>query len=67
VISALSTSIILVEPSLPVNIGAVARAMKKYKVPGVAISSQGESSVSEGYVYEAINGASRERLPVLIG
>jgi len=43
----------------------VARAMKKYKVPGVAISSQGESSVSEGYVYEAINGASNEKLPVI--
>jgi 2-oxoisovalerate dehydrogenase E1 component len=43
----------------------VARAMKKYKTPGIAISSQGESSVSEGYVYEAINGASNEKLPVL--
>lgn len=43
----------------------VARAIKKYKVPGVAISSQGESSVSEGYVYEAINGASTEKLPVI--
>jgi len=43
----------------------VARAMKKYKVPGVSISSQGESSVSEGYVYEAINGASNEKLPVI--
>ncbi|MDF1572390.1 MAG: thiamine pyrophosphate-dependent enzyme [Bacteroidales bacterium] len=41
------------------------RAIKKYKVPGVAISSQGESSVSEGYVYEAINGASNEQLPVI--
>lgn len=41
------------------------RAIKKYKVPGVAISSQGESSVSEGYVYEAINGASNEKLPVI--
>ena len=39
--------------------------MKKYKIPGVVISSQGESSVSEGYVYEAINGASNERLPVI--
>ncbi len=39
--------------------------LKKYKVPGVAISSQGESSVSEGYVYEAINGASNEKLPVI--
>ena len=43
----------------------VARAMKKYKTKGVAISSQGESSVSEGYVYEAINGATNEKLPVL--
>lgn len=43
----------------------IARAIKKYKVPGVAISSQGESSVSEGYVYEAINGASNEKLPVI--
>lgn len=41
------------------------RAIKKYKVPGVSISSQGESSVSEGYVYEAINGASNEQLPVI--
>ena len=43
----------------------VARAMKRYKHTGVAISSQGESSVSEGYVYEAINGASCEKLPVI--
>ena len=43
----------------------VARAMKRYKHKGVAISSQGESSVSEGYVYEAINGASCEKLPVV--
>ncbi|MCF8225037.1 MAG: 2-oxoisovalerate dehydrogenase [Bacteroidales bacterium] len=43
----------------------VGRALKKYKVPGVAISSKGESSVSEGYVYEAINGASNEQLPVI--
>ena len=42
-----------------------ARAMKKYKHKGVAICSQGESSVSEGYVYEAINGASNEELPVI--
>jgi 2-oxoisovalerate dehydrogenase E1 component len=38
----------------------VARAIKKYGTQGIAISSQGESSVSEGYVYEAINGASCE-------
>lgn len=43
----------------------VARGMKYYKTKGIAISSQGESSVSEGYVYEAINGASREKLPVI--
>jgi 2-oxoisovalerate dehydrogenase E1 component len=43
----------------------VARAMKRYKHKGVAFSSQGESSVSEGYVYEAINGASNEKLPVV--
>ncbi|MCF6341925.1 MAG: thiamine pyrophosphate-dependent enzyme [Bacteroidales bacterium] len=43
----------------------VARAIKYYKSKGVAISSQGESSTSEGYVFEAINGASRERLPVI--
>jgi len=43
----------------------VGRAMKYYKHKGVAISSQGESSVSEGYVSEAINGASNEQLPVI--
>jgi 2-oxoisovalerate dehydrogenase E1 component len=43
----------------------VARGMKRYGHKGIAISSQGESSVSEGYVYEAINGASNEKLPVL--
>jgi 2-oxoisovalerate dehydrogenase E1 component len=43
----------------------VARAIKRYKTKGVAISSQGESSVSEGYCYEAINGATNEKLPVI--
>ncbi|MFP4469642.1 MAG: thiamine pyrophosphate-dependent enzyme [Bacteroidales bacterium] len=43
----------------------VARAIKFYGAEGVAISSQGESSTSEGYVYEAINGASTEKLPVI--
>ncbi len=42
------------------------RALKTYhEKDAVVISSQGESSVSEGYVYEAINGASREQLPVI--
>lgn len=43
----------------------VARALKRYDSKGVAISSQGESSTSEGYVFEAINGASNEKLPVI--
>jgi 2-oxoisovalerate dehydrogenase E1 component len=43
----------------------VGRGMNRYNHKGVAISSQGESSVSEGYVYEAINGASNEKLPVI--
>jgi 2-oxoisovalerate dehydrogenase E1 component len=43
----------------------VARAIKTYGADAVAISSQGESSTSEGYVYEAINGASNEELPVI--
>ncbi|PTN09327.1 thiamine pyrophosphate-dependent enzyme [Mangrovibacterium marinum] len=43
----------------------VARAMKFYNHKGVSITSHGESSTSEGYVYEAINGASREKLPVI--
>jgi 2-oxoisovalerate dehydrogenase E1 component len=43
----------------------VARAIKYYKQRGVAITSHGESATSEGYVYEAINGASREKLPVI--
>lgn len=42
-----------------------ARAIKLYGCKGVAISSQGESSTSEGYVFEAINGASNEKLPVI--
>ncbi len=43
----------------------VARAMKYYGSKAVAISSQGESSVSAGYVYEAFNGADKEELPVV--
>lgn len=43
----------------------VARAIKYYNDDAIAYSSQGESSLSEGYCYEAINGASRERLPVI--
>jgi 2-oxoisovalerate dehydrogenase E1 component len=42
-----------------------ARGIQRYGTKGISISSQGESSTSEGYVFEAINGASNERLPVL--
>ncbi len=43
----------------------VARAAKHYGGDEIAYSSQGEASTSEGYVYEALNGASREQLPVI--
>lgn len=43
----------------------VARAMKKYNHKGVAICSVGESATSEGFFHEAINGATREKLPVI--
>lgn len=43
----------------------VARAIKYYGDDAIAFSSQGESSMSEGYCYEAINGATREKLPVI--
>ena len=43
----------------------VARAIKYYGEKAVAISGQGESSISEGYVYEAFNGADKEQLPVI--
>lgn len=42
-----------------------ARAIKKYNGDEVAIYSGGESACSEGYFYEAVNGASREKLPVI--
>jgi len=43
----------------------VARAMVYYNHKGVVITSHGEATTSEGFVYEAINGASTERLPVI--
>lgn len=43
----------------------LARAVKKYRDDAIVFSSQGESSCSEGYVFEAVNGASREKLPVV--
>lgn len=44
----------------------LARAFKKYNHDGISFCSMGESSVSEGYVYEAINGASTEKLPMIL-
>lgn len=41
------------------------RAIKTYGADAVVFCSQGESSTSEGYFYEAVNGASHEKLPVV--
>ncbi|MCB9935979.1 MAG: 2-oxoisovalerate dehydrogenase [Planctomycetes bacterium] len=41
------------------------RAVKYYKSDAVVYASFGESSASEGYVFEALNGISKERLPVV--
>ena len=43
----------------------VARGIKYYEADAIAFSSQGDSSCSEGYVFEALNGASREQVPVI--
>ena len=42
-----------------------ARAIRKYKGDEIAFASFGDSSVSEGFVYEAVSGAAREALPVI--
>lgn len=44
----------------------VARAIKYYGDDAIAFASLGESAMSEGYCYEAINGATREKVPVII-
>jgi 2-oxoisovalerate dehydrogenase E1 component len=41
------------------------RAIKKFKGDEVVYYSSGESALSEGYFYESINGATREKLPVI--
>ncbi len=41
------------------------RAIKTYGKDSIVFCSVGESSLSEGYFYEAVNGASREKLPVI--
>lgn len=43
----------------------LARAIKYYGTDRVVFTSQGESSTSEGYCYEAYNGACREKLPIV--
>ena len=43
----------------------LARAIKTYGKDALVFCSVGESSTSEGYFFEAVNGASRERLPVV--
>jgi 2-oxoisovalerate dehydrogenase E1 component len=43
----------------------LARAVKYYGRDAIVFCSQGESSLSEGYCFESINGADREQLPVV--
>ncbi len=42
-----------------------ARALKYYKLGAVSIFSGGESGTSEGFFYEAVNGATREKIPAI--
>lgn len=42
-----------------------ARSIKKYKGDEVVYCSTGDSTTSEGYYYEAVNGADREKLPLI--
>ena len=41
------------------------RALRTYGSDAIVFCSVGESSTSEGYFYEAVNGSSREKLPVV--
>lgn len=40
-------------------------AIRSYRGTSLVFCSMGESSTSEGYFYEAVNGVSREKLPVI--
>lgn len=42
-----------------------ARSIKKFKGDEVVYCSTGDSTTSEGYYYEAVNGADREKLPLV--
>jgi len=43
----------------------LARAVRDYGKDSLVFCSVGESSTSEGYFYEAVNGGTREKLPVI--
>lgn len=43
----------------------LARSIKKYKGDEVVYCSTGDSTTSEGYYYESVNGADREQLPLV--
>jgi 2-oxoisovalerate dehydrogenase E1 component len=43
----------------------LARAVRYYGKDSLVFCSVGESSTSEGYFYEAVNGGTREKLPVI--
>ncbi|HEX7252132.1 MAG TPA: thiamine pyrophosphate-dependent dehydrogenase E1 component subunit alpha, partial [Thermoanaerobaculia bacterium] len=43
----------------------LARAIRYYGKDSVVFCSVGESSTSEGYFYEAVNGATREKVPIV--
>ena len=47
------------------NAAGLGRAVRYYGRDAIVFCSVGESSTSEGYFYEAVNGASREKLPVV--
>lgn len=47
------------------HVAGTARALKYYKKDAVAVFSAGESGTSEGYFYEAVNGATREKTPAI--
>ncbi len=42
-----------------------AKAIKYYKSDGISFYSGGESASAEGYFYEAVNGATQSRVPVI--
>ena len=47
------------------HVTGCARAIKYYGLDSVAIFSGGESGCSEGFFYEALNGATKEKVPAI--